>query len=137
MESSPELENLIRRFYSQEGSGGLLEFARQLYSQHEGVILVGSQPGDIFEGHQAILAMYQQADAMNLEIRVDELKAWQGGDFGWVVDWVTARLPEGLDLQIRHTYLFHREAGSWKIVHTHISVGIEDGKLGLSSSGRE
>jgi ketosteroid isomerase-like protein len=131
MQPSDELRNLILQFYKKEASRGIFDFSRQLYSRQEGVLVIGSEPGDRYEGYEAIIDFYKTAGALNLEIRVDDLKAFSEGAFGWVADRVTARLPDGIDIPVRHTYVLHRENDEWKIVHAHISVGIPDDQLGV------
>ena len=50
---------------------------------------------------------------------------------GWTADWVTVKLPNGLELPVRHTRIFHQEDGSWKMVHLHVSVAVPDEKIDL------
>ena len=130
MQPSDELNNLIRQLYDKEASGGLFDFARRLYSRQEGVSVIGSEPNDRYEGYEAIIRFYEAAGASGVEIKVDELKAYCEGVLGWVTDQVTARLPNGVEIPVRHTYIFHKENDAWKIVHAHISVGIPDEKIG-------
>jgi ketosteroid isomerase-like protein len=131
MQSSDELRNLIIQLYEKEASGGIFDFARQLYSRQEGVLVIGSEPGDRYEGYEAIISFYKTAGASGLEISIDELIAFSEGEFGWVVDCVTAMLPDGSDIPVRHTYVLHRVNDVWKIIHAHISVGIPDNQLGV------
>lgn len=129
MQPSDELKNLVLQIYNKEASGGLFDFARRVYSQHDDVLLIGSEPDDRYEGYDAIIRFYEAAGAAGLDIRVDDLIAVAEGAFGWVVDRVIARLPNGTEIPVRHTYIFHREDSGWKIMHAHISVGIPDETL--------
>lgn len=131
MQPSAELKNLILQLYDKEASGDLFDFAKHLYSQQEGVTVIGSDPNDRCEGYESIIRFYAAAGAADLEIQVDELRAYCEDAFGWVVDRVTAKLSNGVDVLVRHTYIFHKENNVWKIVHAHISVGIPDKSLGL------
>lgn len=90
------------------------------------MLLIGSEPADRYEGYEAITDFYRRAGASVVEIKVDSMKAYSEGPCGWVVDQVTARLPNGLEVPVRHTYLFHQEENKWKMVHAHISVAIPD-----------
>ena len=130
MQSSDELRNLILQLYKKEASGGLFDFAAQLYSRQEGVLVIGSDPGDRYEDYESVIGFYQAAGVAGLEIKVDDLKAYSEGPFGWVVDRVIATLLNGIEVPVRHTYVFHKENGIWKIVHAHISVGVPDESLG-------
>jgi ketosteroid isomerase-like protein len=130
MKSSAELKSLVLQLYEKEASGGLFDFAMRLYSRQDGVLVIGSEPGDRYEGYESIIRFYEAAGAAGLEIKVDDLKAYCEDSFGWVVDSVTARLPIGIEVTVRHTYVFHKENNAWKIVHAHISVGVPDENLG-------
>lgn len=130
MQSCPELKNFILQLYEKEASGGLFDFARHIYSRQDGVLLIGSEPNDRYEGYESIILFYEAAGAAVLEIKVDDLKTYCEGAFGWVVDYVTARLPNGIEIPVRHTYIFHQEEDGWKIAHAHISVGVSDESLG-------
>jgi hypothetical protein len=62
---------------------------------------------------------------------VEFLKAYQERVFGWVIDRVIAKLPDTIEIPVRHTYVFLEEDAAWKIVHTHISVAVPDESLGV------
>lgn len=130
MQSSAELKSLVIQLYEKEASGGLFDLARRLYSHQDGVIVIGSEPGDRYEGYEAIIRFYETAGASGVEIKVDDIKAYREDSFGWVVDRVTARLPNGIEVPVRHTYIFQKENEVWKIVHAHISVGVPDESIG-------
>ncbi len=125
-----ELKDLILQLYRKLTSGGVREYAGQLYSRQDGALLIGSQPEDRHEDYAAILGFYQAAGEVVEEVQVDEITARAEGASGWVFDRVIARLPDGLEVPVRHTYVFHREGGAWKVVHAHISVAILDKDLG-------
>jgi hypothetical protein len=94
------------------------------------VSVIGSEPNDRYEDYEAIIRFYEAAGASGVEIKVDKLKAYCEGTFGWVTDQVTAKLPNGIEIPVRHTYIFNNENDAWKIVHAHISIGIPDEKIG-------
>jgi SnoaL-like domain len=132
MQTSAELEGITRQLYDNETSSGLFDFTRRLYSRQKGVSLIGSEPNDKYDDYEAIVHFYEAAGASGVEIRVDDLKAYSEGTFGWVTDRVTAKLPNGIEIPVRHSYIFHREGNEWKIVHAHISVGVSDESLGVT-----
>jgi ketosteroid isomerase-like protein len=45
------------------------------------------------------------------------------GDAAWVVDTPTMRLSDGTEFHVRLTLIWRREAGAWRVAHTHTSVG--------------
>jgi len=95
------------------------------------VLVIGSEPNDRYEDYESIIRFYDAAGAVGLEINVEDLKAYRENTFGWVIDRVLARLPNGVEIPVRHTYIFHQENDEWKIIHTHISVGIPDEQLSM------
>jgi SnoaL-like domain len=131
MQSSDELKAIVHQIYEQLRSGGLLDFARRLYSRQDCVSVIGSEPNDRYEDYESIVHFYEAASAARLEVKVDDLKAFFEGEFGWAVDRIIAKLPNDIEIPVRHTYVFHKESEQWKIVHTHISVGISDESLGV------
>jgi adenylate cyclase len=52
-----------------------------------------------------------------------DLRAFECGEVGWVVDRPTFRLAGGQQFDTRITLVLHREDGTWRIVHSHASVG--------------
>jgi hypothetical protein len=36
----------------------------------------------------------------------------------------TLRFPEGNEVRARHTLLYRREDGQWRLVHEHVSFGV-------------
>jgi ketosteroid isomerase-like protein len=59
-----------------------------------------------------------------LDIKVDVLKAYCEGNMGWTIDRVTVKLPNGIELPMRHTHIFQKENDGWKIIHNHVSIAI-------------
>ena len=120
MQPCDDLKNLVVQLYKSEALGGLVDFARQLYSHQVGVMVIGSDPKDGYKDYEAIIRFYEAASAAVLDINLVELNAYRESTVGWVVDRVMARLPHCIEIPIRHTYIFHQENEAWKIVHAHI-----------------
>jgi hypothetical protein len=130
MQPSDELKNIVLQNFKKEAAGEILEVVRNSYSHENGAIVVGSEPDQWFEGYDSIYNFYKPADGTGLDIRVDVLKAYREGSVGWTVDRVWLKLPNGNEVSIRHTRIFHQEDGGWKVVHNHVSVPISDDKVG-------
>lgn len=130
MQPCPELKNLVLKNFEKEFSGKILEVVQGTYSRQEGVTLIGSEPKDWYEGYEAILHFYGSAEGNRLDLQVDVLKAYCEGDVGWSMDRVRLRLPNGVEVPIRHTRIFQREQDGWKIVHNHVSVAVSDESVG-------
>jgi hypothetical protein len=131
MQSSDELRAIVLQIYEKLRSGGILDFVRRLYSSQDGVLVIGSELDDRYEDYDSIVHFYETAGAASLEFKVDDLNTFCEGEFGWAVDRVIAKLPNGIEIPVRHTYIFHKERDQWKIVHAHISVGVPDESLGV------
>ncbi len=129
MEQYGELRELTRRFYEAvaRGDDG---FLKRLVSRREGVLFIGTDPDEWWEGSESFLrAMRAQAEALggNLQIVPGQLQAYREGTLGWVVDrGPTLRLPNGTEVPCRHTLVFHQEYGEWKLVHQHASIGVRN-----------
>lgn len=131
MQPSPELIKLDLRLYEKEASGEILAFAKSSISQYDGVLFIGTAPDEWYEDYESILGLYQvSSSAGNFEIKVEKVKAYEEGSVGWAVDRLKVRLPNGTEIPFRHTVVFHKESGEWKIVHTHISIGVPNEKIG-------
>lgn len=130
MQPCAELKNLVLQHYEIEASaGGPLEIARNDYSREDGVIFIGTDPAEWFEGYAAITRYIGAAGSGGLRARLDFLEAWSEGAVGWAVDRIFVKLANGVELPFRHTRIFQKENGTWKIVHTHVSTPIPDEEL--------
>ena len=129
MQPCDELKNLVLKNFQKEASGKIIEVVQSSYSHELGATIIGSDFKHWFEGYEAICNFYTPADGTPLNIRVDVLKAYSEGTVGWTVDRVWLIQPNGDEIPIRHTRIFHKEDGAWKIVHNHISVAISDEKI--------
>jgi SnoaL-like protein len=127
MEESPELERLTLRFYQAIGRGdaGLV---RELTSSQRGVLGIGTDPNEWWEGGGAIAEHVKgQLKALGGELNVVHAAphAYQEGSVGWISDRAAALLLEnGTEVPFRFTAVFHKEDGDWKMVQFHTSIGI-------------
>ena len=130
MRPCAELKNLVLQNYEKEASGKILEVVRGSYSRQKGATVIGTEPNAWFEGYDAILRFYTPSDGSPLDIKVDDLKAYCEGSVGWTMDRVRLKLPNGDELPVRHTRIFHKEKDAWKLVHNHVSIAISDESIG-------
>ena len=132
MEHSDELRDLTIRFYEATTSGDLSIFDRHVSRQEEGVVFVGTDPDEWWEGFEAFVeAMRAQSEAMGgMQIVSGQLQAYQEGSIGWVIDRdASFRMPDGTEIPFRNTVIFRREDGEWKVVHEHASIGIRNEEM--------
>jgi SnoaL-like domain len=132
MEHSEELRDLTIRFYEATTSGDLSFFDRHVSLQEEGVVFVGTDPDEWWEGFDAFReAMRAQSEAMGgMHIVPGELRAYREGEVGWVVDRdASFELADGTQIPFRSTLVFHREDSEWKLVHLHSSLGVRNEEM--------
>lgn len=124
MQPCDELKNLILRHYGKFDSGTQADTVTEIYSLQNGVTIIGNDPNEWFDDRASILAFMQAGSSGSLNITVQNLAAYCEGSVGWTMDRVTVKLLNGVELPVRHTRIFHRENGAWKMVHLHVSIAV-------------
>jgi hypothetical protein len=123
----PELESLARDLYAAVANADPAFFERRL-SDVDGLIVIGTAPGEWWSDYGAALdAIRRQMKEVGTAIRLTpgDLRAWSAGDVGWVADRPTLHLG-GREAACRHTSVFVRRDGDWRIVQHHFSMGVPD-----------
>jgi hypothetical protein len=120
------------RFY--ETTTGDLSFAERHVSRQEGVVFVGTDPNEWWEGFEAFgEAMSTQAGAMEgggLQIVPGQLQAYREGSIDWAIDRdALFRLPNGTEIPFRNTCVFLREDGEWTLIHGQSSIGVRNEEM--------
>jgi len=124
MDRSPELRNLMLRFYEALSSGDT-SFIDRHFSVAEGARGVGTDPGEWWQGPEVAGAWKEQLEASGGSMRLvaGDPEAYAEGTVGWAADRPTLEL-EGGPVPVRLTAIFHQEDGEWKLVQTHGSLGV-------------
>lgn len=127
MKPSEELHNLMVKFYESGPKGESIAFTETYISRMDGVLVVGSDPGEWFEGYEAILKWtVSLAEILSqAKIEIKYIKAYSEGTMGWAVGESTIKIPDGPEATLVTTGVFHQENGSWKIVHFRHANGPE------------
>jgi ketosteroid isomerase-like protein len=128
VERSPELEDLMRRWYAAMGSGDA-SLIERLISQEEGVLAIGSDPREWWTGYATVVATFEaQFREMGGQLRATpgDLRAYQEGSVGWMADNPTFRLLDGTEVPFRFTGVFRQEGGEWRCVQSHASIGVSN-----------
>ena len=125
MERSDEIRDVMLRYY-EAAQGGYGEAGSAFVSQRPGVVVIGSDPGEIWDGASYNHAMQAQAEAMGGAIPVfpGNLQAFREGSVAWAIDQPVFRIGDEEQLGTRATVILHQEGEEWKIVHLHLSVGV-------------
>lgn len=53
------------------------------------------------------------------------------GDFAWFTDYAKGIIPSGQELDVRATLLMRRVGSDWKVVHFHVSEGVQRDGIAL------
>lgn len=135
IESAPDIEKVIREGYDayQRGDASKLD---EVWSKDESVIVLGTAPGERWEGHTTIVdglgaEMAERTDD-SPRSRMDSVRAYRDGDVGWAVT-EGAFVIDGAGVPTRGTAVLHREDGSWKLVQWTFSVLVPDAALEAGS----
>lgn len=126
MQPCDELKNLVLHHYGKFDTGEQAETIQEIYSLEDGVVIIGTDLKEWFDDRAAIHAFMRAGGSSKLEITVQNIKAYSEGTVGWTMDRVRVRLPDRVEIPIRHTRIFHQEDGMWKMVHLHVSVAVPD-----------
>ena len=127
MQPSPELEDLTRRFYQALAQADVAAI-EQLVSQQDGVLHIGTDPAewwDTFASFRHALRA-QTEELAGVHVSPGELRAYREGTVGWAADRPTFRFPDGLEIPVRVTTVFHQENGGWKLVQSHTSIAMRN-----------
>jgi hypothetical protein len=128
MEQSGELRDVMLGFYKALGTGDVSFFDRH-FSAADEVRGIGTDPVEWWRGGATVAGVWkEQLEAMggSMSISPGELEAYAEGSVGWVADQATFSLPDGSQIPIRFTAVFHREDGVWKLVQSHGSIGVSN-----------
>jgi len=137
MERSPELEDLTRKLYDAVSSADAGFFERYL-SQSESCVVIGTALNEWWKDYDTALdpirkQMASVGDAV--ELVAGDVRAYRQGDVGWVADQPTLKLGSVAAL-CRHTSVFVREQGEWRIVQHHFSIGVSNHDVFGSEAGK-
>jgi ketosteroid isomerase-like protein len=131
MRRSAEVRDTLLRFYEAFSAPDLEGLARIIAREDEGILVIGTDPGDWAEGRGRWLAareaLTHSMEGLRLEAG-EEPQGYEEGSMGWVADRPRAVLPEGT-ISTRLTGVVRQEGGEWRLVHVHLSVGVPDAEV--------
>jgi hypothetical protein len=130
MQPCDELRNIVLHHYGKFDSGEQADSIKDTYSLQDGVIIIGNDPNEWVDDRDSLLAWINAGGAVKAEIIVHNLKALSEGSVGWTIDRVTVKFPNGVEVPIRHTRIFHKENSVWKMVHLHVSIPVANESIG-------
>jgi SnoaL-like domain len=131
MQACDELINIILQHYGKFHSSEQADSIRETYSLQDGVVIIGNDPNEWFDDRDSLLTWINAGSSVKAEIIVHNLKAFSEDSVGWTIDRVTVKFPNGSEVPIRHTRIFHKEDGAWKMVHLHVSVAVPNDSINV------
>lgn len=120
MRRSPELEKLGDRI-QQAYRDADASFLEGLAAPE--AIIIGTDPTEWSESPQETADAVKADLASSLEYTVQERRAFEDGDVGWMVTRGAFR-SEHESVSTRSSSIFHRKDGDWQLVHLHVSIGV-------------
>jgi hypothetical protein len=130
MRRSTEVRDALLRFYGVFSAADLESLAQIIAQENEGVLVIGTDPGDWLEGREQWLAAREALmggmwEGLRLEAG-EEPHGYEEGSMGWVADRPSIVMADGTTISTRLTSVVHQEEGEWRFVHVHLSVGVPD-----------
>jgi ketosteroid isomerase-like protein len=102
-----------------------IDAVEQMSSDDQGAVASGTDPDEWWEGGRNIKAALRAylADAQ-LTIRPGRPRTGQTGDVAWFADRPAFVTPDRHEIPCRLTGVLRREAGEWRIIQSHTSIGV-------------
>lgn len=111
------------RFYDRLTAGDVASFD-ELVSQDPSGLVIGTAPGEWVTERERMRFGFE-TEGVGIEPGPDPA-GYEEGSMGWVVDEPTFSFPDGSGVKTRLTAVLHQQAGAWRLVHMHVSVGVPD-----------
>lgn len=124
------LKELYLQICEAQSSGDYSFFERN-FSQKDGVLAIGTDPTEWWNGYATITKVFkaQLKETGGFEILAGTPQAYSDGSIGWVAGKPTLKLTDGTEIPFRLTAVFQKEQNGWKIVQWHASTGISNENL--------
>jgi hypothetical protein len=119
---SSELADRMRAVYAAMTAGDA-QRVEALYSLARGSVFIGTSEAEFWTDsakHNADVRPHWKPG--NVGVDAGEIHAVVMGETGLSVDRPTFRLRDGTSFKLRLTFVWRREAGEWKVIHSHASV---------------
>jgi hypothetical protein len=123
MDESSAVRDAVLGFYEGVSTKAVARF-ENLVSASPATLAIGTAPGE-WVTERAKLRFGFEAEGLTLEPG-PRPTGYREGSMGWFVDEPYYRFPGGGGMRTRLTAVVREEAGHWKIVHLHVSVGVPD-----------
>jgi SnoaL-like protein len=132
MQSSPELGTIVTAWFAawEHPPIGGSSWADRYLSHRMELTTVGTDPGEWFEGEEAFQHMNAEMnESAGLKFLPGDIRTHEEGSVGWAIARPMLLLPNGRQVAMRWSAVFHREDRDWKLVLFHASVGVPNEQL--------
>jgi SnoaL-like domain len=104
METAGDLEEAARALYEAISSADVSAIER-LSSSGNGVLVIGTDPAEWWDGHDRIMAAWeaQLKELRGVKVVSENLRGLKEGTVGWIADQVSFELPDGTTVPFRLT----------------------------------
>lgn len=123
MEESTAVRDAVLDFYHGVTTKAVERFD-DIVSAEGATLVIGTAPGE-WVTERPRLRFGFEAEGLTLEAG-PRPTGYREGSMGWFVDEPYYAFPSGGGMRTRLTAVVREEAGRWKIVHMHVSVGVPD-----------
>jgi hypothetical protein len=123
MQEAPDLKAIMFRYY-EAVSRGDAAFMERVLSHQEGILIIGSDPREWWTEPALISRTLKERAKAGITVAPGEILAYREGSVGWISDRPVFAMPDGKKVAFRWTAVFHQEAGDWKMIQGHGSMGV-------------
>jgi class 3 adenylate cyclase len=99
-----------------------------LYADEPGLIVIGSESDEWWSGYdtyrRVVTTLTPELASVETRIDVEHVEAFSEGTVGWFVARLVARTTN-TTVPMRYTAVLHLDRGVWRIVHAHLSQGVD------------
>ena len=123
MEESSVVRDAVLEFYEGVTAKAVDRFD-EIVSAESATLVIGTAPGE-WVTERPRLRFGFETEGITLD-QGTRPTGYREGTMGWFVDEPWFGFPGGGGMRTRLTAVVREEAGRWKIVHMHFSVGVTD-----------
>jgi hypothetical protein len=129
MKRSTEIEKLIGDSVVAYERGDVA-FVERTTSKQPGVVSIGTDANEFVLDYEQIIssARGEMDSSPHMRVRIGQVRAYEHADVGWA-DGTGFLEVDGQSVEIRNTSVFLREAGEWRSVQSHSSIGVPNERM--------
>jgi hypothetical protein len=130
MQRSPELEELAREMIDAMQASDVPRIEQTL-ARVDGAVMIGTEAAEYTRDMDEMMKIMREStpdQGYHITVSLDEVRGYQEGDVGWI-DGTGKFERDGQSVDVRMTGVAHREAGQWRFLQTHASIGVPNERM--------